>query len=77
MRKRDIKCGYWCRSIWTDTGARDGLIVEIDSSVSVYFPDDEAIQRTEFNQIIEIGNRLSDIGDCNTGLTGMEVLQSL
>ncbi len=76
MRKRDIKCRYWCRTIWSDMGASDGLIVEVNSSdLTVYFPDENRIQRTEFFQVIEIGKKLSDMGDCDTGLAGYKVLQ--
>ena len=73
MRKRDIKCGYWCRTIW-NTGPRDGLIVELDS-LGVYFPDSNRVESVWFSQVIEIGNKLQDIVYLDSGLSGMAELR--
>ncbi len=81
MRKRDIKCGHWCRTVWND-GARDGLIVGQGENVpldelQVYFPDSNQVESVDFDQVIEIGNELQDIVYSESGLSGMAELRKV
>lgn len=62
MRIRDLKVGQWVRVIYTDIGARDGIVVEkfvgFGSEARVFFPDHNSMDIIEGSQVLKAGRLL-------------------
>lgn len=62
MRLRKGDTGRWARTNWDCTGARDGIIVDVDREnrwASVYFPHStHGIEVVDFSQISKLGEHV-------------------
>ena len=69
--------GKWVRTVWSDTGARDGVVVGVIDDegydLDVFFPDYEEIESVDSDQIIQVGAYA--FYPCFSKLTGMDELK--
>ncbi len=76
--------GKWVRTAWSDTGARDGVIVEIserfstvksqiEKDLKVFFPDSKEVEYVDDFQVVAIG--VNAFHPCFSGLDGMNELK--
>lgn len=65
VSKKQIRPGRWVRTIWDDVGARDGIVVGVDSDnrhgfrCTVYLIADNDCADVDFDQISAVGNYIT------------------
>jgi hypothetical protein len=70
MRKRDVGIGQYCRVVWDDTGASDGLVVEKESDgCTVFDLTSGGLVTVPYSQILCVGRYAVAM---HSGLPGTE-----
>ena len=70
MAKMNIDCHRWVRVIYSDVGARDGIVLEKldEGDFRIYFPRGST-DRVSREQIVEVGSQV-ELDFTKSGLVG-------